>query len=212
MTIPYNSDKNDDYNDDDYYNDDYNIKWLLSPTVSSPAFLPMSVRGSDIAQPPAWNSRRSWPRWWGLEMRKTRTRVCITQVLFSSTRWRRRILFKYSARTRLIFGWYSSTRGAQTSTWYTKTNRVHISNGDCDDIGNGVLVSDVYYGEKGGVLLWDCLFCLRKSVITIPESGPLFPLLVYATSHVGISKKQGSLLISKLEFFIKADFRGLGFL
>ena len=92
----------------------------------------------------------------------TRTRVCIIRVLFSSTRRRRRVLFKYSARTRLIHGWYSSTRGTQTNTWHPKTNWGHISNEDCDDIGNGVLVDDAYDGEKAGGLLWDCLVLPEK--------------------------------------------------
>ena len=30
---------------------------MMTPTVSSPDFLPMSVRGSDIAQTPTWNKK-----------------------------------------------------------------------------------------------------------------------------------------------------------
>ena len=44
-------------------------------------------------------------------------------------------------------------KGNHTSTWFPKTNRVHISNEDCDDIGNGVFINRAYDGEKAGVLL-----------------------------------------------------------
>ena len=104
-------------------------------------------------------------------MRKTR--VCITQVLFSSTCRRRQVLSEISPNTRMILE-YSRYPNEYLAP---KTNRVHISNEDCNDIGNGVLVNDAYDGEKAGVLLWDCLFCLRKSVITIPESGASLPFI-----------------------------------
>ena len=109
------------------------------------------------------SSGRSWWWWWcgtrGLEMWKT--------LLESS---------KYYSSTWMILE-YLRVIGTQTSTWHPKTNWGHISNEHCDDIGNGVLVNDAYDSEKDGVLLWDCLFCLRKSVITIPESGASLPYI-----------------------------------
>ena len=123
----------------------------------------------------------------GLKQQKIMTLVVRTRDAKNSSLYHPSIIFEYSLKTpstiQVLSEISPNTRMILEYSRYPneylapKTNRVHISNEDCNDIGNGVLVNDAYDGEKAGVLLWDCLFCLRKSVITIPESGASLPFI-----------------------------------